>query len=58
MLPNINVVNDSYNTLKKTDVYLNLPDTRLAWDIDLQSISILQDTIIIGTHDINRINDT
>ncbi|MEC7848309.1 MAG: hypothetical protein VX736_01225, partial [Candidatus Neomarinimicrobiota bacterium] len=58
MLPNINVVNDNYNTLKKTDVYLNLPDTRLAWDIDLQSISILQDTIIIGTHDINRINDT
>ncbi|MBT7899586.1 MAG: hypothetical protein HN601_01415 [Candidatus Marinimicrobia bacterium] len=57
VLPDINVVNDHYNTLQKTDIMLKLPDRRLTWDSTIQTVGIIHDSIQID-YDINRINDT
>ena len=56
-LPDILVINDSYNTFSNTDVSIVLPDNRLTWKSSIDSIGIIQDSILIK-YAINIINDT
>jgi hypothetical protein len=57
VLPDIVVINDGYNTFPNTDVHIALPDDRLTWKSSIDSIGIIQDSILIK-YGVNLINDT